>query len=202
MERPPQRGSFRALVVEPFRADLAAWQRHGFATRGVGALGVALLLVRYPGVRATLLHRIGHWASVRHVPGLATVCAQLNVTLHALEMVPSVPVGAGLYMPHTVGSVINAVSIGSDVTLQGGITVGLRVEPRFPRIESGVTLAAGCRVLGAVTVGAGATVGANAVVMHDVAPGDTVVGVPARSIGSSAAHPGEPHPPAEERAGG
>ncbi len=185
MDRPRWRG-FGTLVLEPFRADLAQWERHGFATRGVGPLGVALLLARYPGVRATLLHRIGHWASVRGIAGLPTLCAQLNVTLHALELPPSVPIGPGLYMPHTVGSVVNAVSIGSDVTLQGGITVGLRVEPQFPRIGSGVTLAAGCRVLGPVTVGAGATVGANAVVMHDVAPGDTVVGVPAHSIGHAA----------------
>ena len=85
-------------------------------------------------------------------------------------------------MPHCVGSVIFARSIGSHVTLQGGITVGLKRKAEFPIIEDGVTIGAGARVLGKITVGAGAVVAANAVVVRDVPAGATVAGVPARII--------------------
>jgi serine O-acetyltransferase len=109
----------------------------------------------------------------------------MNVALHAIEIVPGVPIGGGLYMPHTVGTVINARSIGRNVTIQSGVTLGLRANHEFPAIEDGVTLAVGCRILGAVTVGAGAIVGANSVVLSDVEPGTTVVGIPARPISKS-----------------
>jgi len=110
--------------------------------------------------------------------------------LHGIEITPSMPVGSGLYMPHTVGSVITAARIGSEVELQGGITLGQRRGDGFPTVEDGVVVAAGARVLGPVRIGEAAVVGANAVVVHDVAPGQTVVGIPARPIGRSEVGPG------------
>jgi serine O-acetyltransferase len=85
-------------------------------------------------------------------------------------------------MPHTVGTVITAEAIGNGVELQGGVTIGQRRGDGFPTLEDGVTVGAGARVLGRVRVGHGATVGANAVVVHDVAPSLTVVGIPARPL--------------------
>lgn len=170
------------LVVAPFRDDLAAWQRNGWSETPIGKRKALRMLFQQPGLRATLLHRMAHWAQDRHIPALPTLLAQMNVAYHAIELPPSVRIGGGLYMPHTVGTVINAWRIGRDVTIQGGVTVGLRKEPVFPIIEDGVYLAAGCRILGEITLGAGAVAGANAVVLHDVAAGVTVVGVPARPL--------------------
>jgi serine O-acetyltransferase len=174
-------GRFRELVIEPFNEDVSAWNSSGW--QGSGFKHKLLLLFRHNGMRATLIHRMAYWASEAHVPGLPTILSNLNVALHAIEIVPGVPIGGGLYMPHTVGTVINARSIGRQVTLQSGITIGLRAEQEFPMIEDGVTLAVGCRVLGAITIGEGATIGANAVVLNDVEPGSTMVGIPARAIG-------------------
>lgn len=179
--RPP-RPSFQRDVIELWKTDVRAWERNGWRFGGSGRLALAGLLVRYNGLRATFMHRLARWADARRFPLVPTLLCQLNVAWHAIEMPPSVPVGPGFYLPHTVGSVITAERIGANVTIQGGVTVGMSGRHAFPRLEDGVFLGAGCRVLGAVTVGHGSTVGANAVVVRDVDPCTTVVGVPARPV--------------------
>ncbi|OAI44122.1 hypothetical protein AYO38_10065 [bacterium SCGC AG-212-C10] len=173
--------SFREHVTEPFAADIAAWRSNGWGEPGF--LRDLKLVLGQNGARATLLYRLGHWAHVVRIPLVPTLLHQLSVALHGVELPPNVVIGPGLYMPHTVGSVIYADRIGANVTLQGGITLGLREDPRFPVIEDGVFLAAGCRVLGPITVGANSIIGANAVVVKDIPPCSTAVGVPARVVG-------------------
>ena len=121
---------------------------------------------------------------------LPSALGQLDVAVHGIDLPPSVSIGPGLYMPHTVGTVINARSIGANATFQGGLTVGQKNDTGFPLIGNGVTLAAGCRVLGAITVGDSSTIGANAVVLNDVRPGALMVGIPARDARATALHPG------------
>jgi serine O-acetyltransferase len=111
------------------------------------------------------------------------VLTAVNGALHGLDLPPSVAIGGGLYLPHPVGTVITAESIGNDVEIQSGVTVGMRNTAEFPRIEDGAFLGTGCKVLGAVTIGRGARIGANAVVVHSVPQDKTAVGVPARVIG-------------------
>ncbi|MDZ7726972.1 MAG: serine acetyltransferase [Dehalococcoidia bacterium] len=176
---------FRQTVVEPFKQDVAGWQRRGWFG-DARPPRTAFLVLRYNGLRATLLHRLAYWATVRRVPMLAGLLANLNLSLHGIEMTPHVPVGPGLYLPHTVGTVINARSIGANVEIQSCVTVGLKDLAEFPVIHDNVQLAAGCRVLGNICLGSGVRVGANAVVLNDVDPGQTVVGVPARPIGAKA----------------
>lgn len=118
---------------------------------------------------------------------MTTFLSAVNVALHGLEIPPGVPVGAGLYLAHTVGTVVNAERIGANVELQGGLTIGQRRGDGFPVIEDGVMVAAGARVLGRITVGSGAVIGANAVVVSDVPPGATMVGIPARPLNREAA---------------
>jgi serine O-acetyltransferase len=170
--------SFATLVRSAFEGDLEAWRARWGDDAG-SALG---MLFRFPGVRATLLHRIAHWGQRRGVRGLPMLLMQLNVWLHGIEIMPHVPVGPGLYMAHTVGSIINAQSIGSNVELQGGVTIGMRNEHRFPVIEDDALIGTGARILGEVHVGRGARIGANAVVLEDVEAGRTAVGVPARMV--------------------
>lgn len=172
---------FRELVSHPFADDLGAWSEMGWGNRPQSRTDALKMMVRYSGVRATLIHRLAHWARRNRLPLVPTFLAQLNIALHGIDLPPDVAIGGGLYMPHTVGTVINAVSIGRRVTIQGSVTVGLKTVPAFPRIEDGVTLAAGCRVLGGICVGRGAVIAANAVVTHDVPAGATMMGVPARA---------------------
>lgn len=177
--------SFRDGVVAIFREDLAAWQQTGWTTARIGKAEGLQMLLWFPGLRATLMHRVAHWSRMRRIPIVPLVLSQLNTALHGLELPPTVSIGPGLYLPHTVGSVINAERIGANVTLQGGITIGLRTELGFPVIEDGVTVAAGARVLGPIVVGEGAVIGANAVVVKDVPAGATMVGIPARPLGDA-----------------
>ena len=174
---------FDELVVTPFRADLAEWRAQGWDASRPGRLASVGLTLRFSGLRATLLHRLAFWAHETHIRGVPAVLSQLNLTLHAFDIPASVAIGGGLYMPHCVGSVVFAHSIGEHVTLQGGITIGLKKRAEFPVIGDGVSVGAGARILGGVRIGEGAVIAANAVVLEDVAPCATMAGVPARAIG-------------------
>ncbi|TMC54455.1 MAG: hypothetical protein E6J20_04450 [Chloroflexi bacterium] len=99
--------------------------------------------------------------------------------LFGLEIGPAVPIGPGLYIPHPYGSVVIAEAVGANATFIHAVTIGMRNEWEFPLIGDGVFVGAGARVLGAVRLGNGCSVGANAVVIHDVPAGATAVGVPA-----------------------
>jgi len=175
------RRSWDSLVRQPLAADRQHWQRKGFATGKRGAAAWFALL-RHGGFRATVVHRVAYWAHRNQIRGLPTLLHELNQALHGIEMTPSIPIGAGLYMPHSVGSVITARSIGANVELQGGITIGQRRDDGFPLLADGAQIACGARVLGPISIGANATVGANAVVIRDVPPGALAVGVPARVL--------------------
>ena len=179
-----QANSWRNLVRETLATDAEAWQRRGFAPNLRGGRRFARLAT-YGGFRATVLHRLAYWAHKRGIPGLPTLLHEFNQALHGIEISPSMPVGRGLYMPHTVGSVITAWGIGSNVELQGGITLGLRKDDGFPILGDGVVVSCGARILGPIVVGHGATIGANAVVIGDVEGGAVMVGVPARAVRSS-----------------
>lgn len=113
------------------------------------------------------------------VPG---ILRRWNITLHGLDVVGGIPVGGGLYLPHSVGTVVMAQRIGRNVTLVSNVTIGMRNRPEFPIIGDDVYIGAGARILGPVTIGDGAVIGANAVVLSDVPAGATAVGVPARII--------------------
>ncbi|MGE3077134.1 MAG: serine O-acetyltransferase [Dehalococcoidia bacterium] len=139
-------------------------------------------LLTYGGYRATVIHRLAYWAHCRGLPALPTLLHELNQALHGIEITPSMKVGPGLYMPHSVGSVVTAQEIGEDVELQGGVTLGMRGAPEFPTIADGVVVSCGARILGPITVGNGSVVGANAVVIRDVEPGSVMVGVPAHPL--------------------
>ncbi|KQM58879.1 MULTISPECIES: serine O-acetyltransferase [unclassified Sphingomonas] len=95
--------------------------------------------------------------------------------------------GGGLYIPHPYGIVVGACSVGRDVAILQNVTIGTRGDDDICRavIGDGTYLAAGAVILGPVQIGAGAKIGANAVVLRDVAAGDAAVGVPARTVRSA-----------------
>lgn len=159
-------------------ADLDAWRRVGMA--GSGRLATARLLWSQAGAQATLLYRVSNLLHRRGVRVLPQLLSRLNLTLHGLDIPPSVPIGPGLYVPHPVGTVVMAERIGANVTLVSGVTIGMRNEARFPRVGDNVYIGAGARVLGGIVVGSDVSIGANAVVICDVPSGAVAVGVPAR----------------------
>jgi len=116
------------------------------------------------------------------------LCTYPNIVLFGLEVTPKCEIGPGLFIAHSVGTVIGAASIGRNLTLFQGVTLGSRdltmsFEPvNRPVIGDNVVLGAGCKVLGGIEIGVGVIVGATAVVLESVPPGATVVGIPARVV--------------------
>jgi O-antigen/teichoic acid export membrane protein/serine acetyltransferase len=185
----PPTGSRKARLglFGAFAQDLHAWKRIGFLGQPgddekLRPLEVARLLWAYPGVRATLNYRLSARAFQLHIPLLPGIFARHNVRRYGLDIVPSVPIGPGLYIPHPVGVVIMARAIGRNCHIISGVTIGMRKLHEFPVISDDVFIGAGARVLGDLRVGDGAHIGANAVVLGDVPAGATAVGVPARIL--------------------
>jgi serine O-acetyltransferase len=170
------------LIVE----DLRMWKRIGYLGSSDGSdLSVkdALRLIwLYSGLRATINYRLSAAAYRLRIPLLPGMLARRNLRRYGLDIVPSVPIGPGLYIPHPVGTVIMAQSIGSRCHLISGITIGMRGPQEFATIGDDVYIGAGARVLGDIHIGDGAQIGANAVVLKDVPAGVTAVGVPARLL--------------------
>jgi serine O-acetyltransferase len=144
------------------------------------------ILLIYPGVHALLLHRIAHFCWELRLKLLARLIAYLARLLTAIEIHPAAQIGKRLFIDHGFGVVIGETAIiGDDVTLYHGVTLGGVSDnhgKRHPTLQNGVIVGAGAHVLGPINLGANARVGANAVVVHDVEEGCTVVGIPARAV--------------------
>jgi len=140
----------------------------------------------YPGLHAIVMHRIAHYCWQRGWKLLGRVISQLARALTGIEIHPGATIGRRFFIDHGMGVVIGETAeIGDDVMLYHGVTLGgtaLHHGKRHPTLEDGVIVGAGAKVLGAITVGRGARVGSNAVVVGEVAPGATVVGIPAKAV--------------------
>ena len=148
----------------------------------------------YAGLHAVLWHRMAHalWRTGLH--GLARFVSHIGRFLTGIEIHPGARIGRRLFIDHGMGVVIGETAeIGDDVLIYHGVTLGgLSGQPgkRHPTIGNAVAIGAGAQVLGPITIGDGARIGANAVVTKDVAPNCTVVGIPARPpTGSICAEP-------------
>lgn len=124
---------------------------------------------------------------------VAKVVSLLNFLLFGIEIAVCCPIGKGFFLPHTQGTVIGAWSIGENATIFQGVTLGAKEldfsyqESSRPTVGDGVTIGSGAKVIGGLVLGSDSRVGANAVVLNDVAPGSLVVGVPAKVVGRSGA---------------
>lgn len=145
------------------------------------------VLLTSPGLYARWSHRFTHWLWVRGLRLLARFLATLVRLVTGVEIHPGAELGERVVVDHGQGLVIGSTAtVGDDVLLYHGVTLGAREErdgKRHPTVGDDVTIGANATVLGDLTVGDGATVGASAVVVDPVAPDDTVVGVPACSVG-------------------
>lgn len=141
----------------------------------------------YPGVLALGLHRVAHWLYRGEMFFLARAVNHLSRALTAIDIHPGAKIGERLFIDHGFVVIGETADIGDDVTMYQGSTLG-GTNPtngvggkRHPTIGDGVIISLGAAILGPITVGAGARIGANAVVTKDVPEGATMVGIPARS---------------------
>jgi serine O-acetyltransferase len=141
----------------------------------------------YPGLHALWLHRIAHWCWRRGLHWPARFTSHAARLLTGIEIHPGARIGRRVFMDHGMGIVIGETAeIGDDCTIYQGVTLGgtslTRGAKRHPTLEAGVIVGAGAKVLGSFTVGAGARIGSNAVVVKEVPAGATAVGNPARIL--------------------
>jgi serine O-acetyltransferase len=133
-----------------------------------------------------LFYRVAHWFWVRGWLLTGRFLSHVGRVATGIEIHPAAVIGRRLFIDHGMGVVIGETAeIGDDVTLYQGVTLGgtsLNKGKRHPTLGDGVIVGSGAKVLGGFTVGAGARVAANAVVLEPVAPGMTVVGVPAKPL--------------------
>jgi len=144
------------------------------------------VLTCYPGLHAVWGQRISHWLWTHGFKWLARLNSNLGRWLTGIEIHPGAKIGRRLFIDHGLGVVIGETAeIGDDVTLYQGVTLGgvsWNKGKRHPTIGNNVVVGAGAKVLGPFTVGEGARIGSNAVVVKEVPPGATVVGIPARVV--------------------
>jgi serine O-acetyltransferase len=144
------------------------------------------VLTTYPGVHALLMHRLSHWLWQQRLYWFARFNSHIGRWLTGIEIHPGATIGRRVFIDHGMGVVIGETAVvGDDCTLYHGVTLGgtsWNKGKRHPTLESGVVIGAGAKVLGPITVGAGAKIGSNAVVVKDVPANATAVGIPARIL--------------------
>ena len=146
------------------------------------------VILTYAGFHALLAYRVSHWLKVHSVPILPRVLSQLARWLTGVEIHPSAKIGTGFFIDHGMGVVIGETAeIGDYVTLFQGVTLGGTGKERgkrHPTLGNHVVVGAGAKILGGITIGDNVKIGANSVVLKNVAPNSTVIGVPGRVIKS------------------
>jgi serine O-acetyltransferase len=175
-------GTLRRLAGE-IRRDVAAAHERDPAARGVSSLEI---LASWPGVHALLAHRVSHALHGAGVPLLPRLLATATRATTNIEIHPAARIGDALFIDHGTGVVVGETAeIGDNVTLYQGVTLGgtgFATGKRHPTVEDNVTIGSGAKLLGPITVGHGAKIGANSVVITDVPPNSTVVGNPGHVV--------------------
>jgi serine O-acetyltransferase len=154
--------------------------------RDPAARSVLEVLFCYPGLHALWIHRIAHWFWGRHCYFIGRLISHLARFITGIEIHPGATIGRRFFIDHGMGVVIGETAeIGDDVTLYHGVTLGgvsLEKVKRHPTLEDNVVVGSGAKILGPFTVGRGSKIGSNSVVVKEVPPNSTVVGVPARMV--------------------
>jgi serine O-acetyltransferase len=178
----PSRGIL-ARVAREIRCDVRSARERDPAARSASA---GEILATWPGIHALLAHRIAHALFESGVPVIPRLLAMGSRTLTGIEIHPAARIGCGLFIDHGAGVVIGETAeIGEDVTLYQGVTLGgtgFATGKRHPTVQDNVTIGSGAKLLGPITIGHGAKIGANSVVITDVPANSTVVGVPGHPV--------------------
>lgn len=152
--------------------------------RDPAAKGIVEIVLLYPGFHAIISHRIAHVLWSLKIPFFPRWISQVARFFTGIEIHPGAQIGQGLFIDHGMGVVIGETTIiGQEVTLFQGVTLGgtgKETGKRHPTLGNNVVVGTGAKVLGNITIGDNSYIGANAVVIKDVPPNSTVVGVPGR----------------------
>jgi serine O-acetyltransferase len=144
------------------------------------------VLTLYPGVQAVALHRVSHCLWRWRIKWFARWLSLFSRWVTGIEIHPAARIGKRLFIDHGMGVVIGETAeIGDDCTLYHGVTLGgttWRKEKRHPTLGNNVVVGAGAKILGPIIIGDSARIGSNSVVVKDVPPGATVVGIPGRVV--------------------
>ena len=154
------------------------------------------LILTYPGVKAVFFHRIANFFSTAKFDLIARIISQFSRFLTGIEIHPKAKIGKNLFIDHGMGVVIGETSeIGDNVTIYHMVTLGgispsidsnsQREIKRHPTLKDNTVIGSGAQILGPVTIGENAKIGANAVVTKDVEPNAIMVGIPAKNIGTA-----------------
>jgi len=139
-----------------------------------------------PGFQAILFHRFNHWLWNKKLNLLARMTAHVARFLTGIEIHPGAQIGRRFFIDHGMGIVIGETSeVGIDVSIYHGVTLGgttWKKGKRHPTLKDNVVVGAGAKILGPITIGKGARIGCNAVVVKDIPPDSTVVGVPGHVV--------------------
>jgi serine O-acetyltransferase len=172
-----------ARVVKEVRRDVHAARDRDPAASGVSKVEI---VATWPGIHALLAYRVAHALAGSGVPLLPRLISMFTRAVTGIEIHPAARIGKGLFIDHGAGVVIGETAeIGDDVTLYQGVTLGgtgFAAGKRHPTVQDNVTIGSGAKLLGPITIGHGAKIGANSVVITDVPPNSTVVGNPGHPV--------------------
>ena len=173
--------------MKKLRSDIEQFRRLSGQVGETSALKILITCVN-PRIAPVTLIRLAEFFHAKRLRVFSKLCSMLNVAIFGIEVSPRVEIGGGLFLPHTVGTVIGARSLGSNCTVMQGVTLGaLESDLSFtlakrPVIGNDVLIGSGAKILGGISVGDHAKIGANAVVLCDVPAYALAIGVPARVI--------------------
>ena len=154
------------------------------------------VILTYPGVKAMFMHRIANFFAIAKFDLIARIISQFSRFMTGIEIHPKAKIGKNLFIDHGMGVVIGETSdIGDNVTIYhmatlGGISPSInsndqREVKRHPTLQDNVVVGSGAQVLGPITIGKNAKIGANAVVTKDVPENGVMVGIPAKNVGTA-----------------
>ncbi len=150
------------------------------------AVSIIEVFLAYPGFHARQFHRIAHRLWLWKVPVLPRLISHFSRFLTGIEIHPGARIGEGFFIDHGMGVVIGETAeIGDNVLLYQGVTLGgtsLQKVKRHPTLGNDVVVGVGAKIIGAIMIGDGSKIGAGSVVVNDVPPHATVVGVPGRVV--------------------
>jgi serine O-acetyltransferase len=154
--------------------------------RDPAARSLLEIILCYPGLHALFFHRIAHVLWNYKLYLIARFVSHISRFLTAIEIHPAAKIGKRFFIDHGVGVVIGETAeVGDDVFIYHQVTLGATTSKkikRHPTIGNGVIIGAGAKLLGPINVGKDAKIGANSVVINDVPPGATMVGIPAKEF--------------------
>lgn len=181
---PPLRA---ALLADARLTAMYRGERFAFRSRRDAARQLLRLAWQSDAYLAQAAYRAKARGQALGIPVLPRLAHRLAMVLGQVTIGDPVVIEPGIYLVHGQVVIDGLVEVGSGAVIAPFVTIGLRAgEVRGPRIGRDVSVGTGARIIGPVRIGDGAVIGANAVVVSDVAPGSTVVGVPARPVGSAA----------------